>query len=265
MGNAATKILGYGKTGSGKTEQIRSLIRAFGPENVGILSAEAGLSTIASAINPDMVRDVTDMDSLRAGWAWINEKFNRPDAWCVMDGASRIMQYVADAEFKGAYDMQREFLGGTKPKDMKVALREYVRYLTEGEKIDGRAIWVTIGRQARLTIKKFLELHCNQFWNAFEEQTFINQFEKGFPWKPDAPGSTSQALVEAFDWVFRFMRIDGGECTAHTDPTSRIYTAKRRLDIATGLTIPDEITDFNLATFYTTLKAAQPTKEEVTV
>ena len=263
MANEAAKVLGYGKTGSGKTEQIRSLIKAFGPENVVILSAEAGLSTIASAVKPSMVHDVTDMDTLRSGWALVNEKFNRPDAWCVVDGASRIMQYVSDAEFKGAYDMQKAYLGGTKPKDMVASMREFARYLTEGDKVDTRAIYVTIGRTARLTIKKFLELKCCQYWNCLEEQTYVNQFEKGFPWRPDAPGSTSPALVEAFDWVFRLTRSDGGPCMASTDPTSRMYTAKRRLDIATGLTIPDDITDFNLASFYGAIKPATA-KEAVT-
>ena len=263
MANEAAKVLGYGKTGSGKTEQIRSLIRAFGPENVVILSAEAGLSTIASAVKPSMVHDVTDMDTLRSGWALVNEKFNRPDAWCVVDGASRIMQYVSDAEFKGAYDMYREYLGGSKIKDMTLKLREFARYLTDKEKIDTMAIYVTIGRNARLLIQKFLELKCNQYWNAFEQETYNGQYDKGIPWKPEAPGQTSQALVEAFDWVFRFERKDGGSCTAYTDTTSKVYTAKRRLDIATGLTIPDDITDFNLASFYGAIKPATA-KEAVT-
>jgi hypothetical protein len=138
--------------------------------------------------------------------------------------------------------------------------KPFLRYVTEKQAIDTAKVWIRGGRDAEIFWASWLKLRCNIYATFWTQMTPAGQFDTKLPWTVDAPGNKMRdAILGAFDFVFHLVRVRGEGFRAFTGPDDPKYKCKRRLDFRTGLTIPDVIEDFNLASFYSTLK---PTVKE---
>lgn len=245
----------YTKSGGGKTFQIGHLIEAFGADNVGIVSCEDGLGTIETLVTPENVKPCNDLNGLREAYKWATERYAGTDKWVAVDGGTRVLQWVANGQFGGADLMLETVLKGTKAMDLPADIKPFARYLTDKGVIDTQKIWIRIGRDCEILMDAWKRLPCNLVWTFWEEETSRGQYDKGLPWKPDAPGkAATAAIVNTFDWVIRLKREGGKAATALLDPTSIEYIAKHRIDPRKGIEIPAAIADFNLAKFHQRIK-----------
>lgn len=263
MINETCKIALYGSNQSGKTLQIGNLIRAFGAANVGIVSCEDGLKTVASLIDPQHVRECNSLSDLRAAFKWASEGYAGPDKWVCVDGGTRAMQWIAGDVWAGTDACYTALALGSSKADLPMAIKPYLRFITGAGEIDGQRQWIQIGRDIDWELNRWVKLPSNMFWTFWEDQTSLDQYRKGLPWQVDCPGKAGRdGIYSAFDFVLRLTR-EGEKVVATNDPTRRLARTKTRDDWAGGIKVPNEISDFNLAAFTLTLRpqmAAQETR-----
>ena len=256
----STKVALYGAVGTRKTLQIGHLIETFGAENVGIVSCEHGLGTIKSLINPDGVYGINEENAkesplvgFRNGWAWAEKAYNRPDAWVCVDGGSRVIQWLQDEIVGGTDRCMEAMIGGLSKTDLPADLRKFARFVTKDLDINGQAQWIALANATQQMLNAWMRLRCSMYWTFWEEQTSLDQYKKGLPWRPDCPGKGSlDAILGSFDFIFRLHyegKVPEGGVNAGCDVASKVYRAKVRDDWRSGAQVPKEIQGFNLAEF----------------
>jgi len=248
------KIAGYGRYGSRKTLQIGHLIELVGPASVLVISAEHGLGTIRSKVDPTNVIVVTNYGDVRANWKAV-QAFASPDRWICVDGGSQIMEWIANEQFAGA---DRYFEAKARGLEIKDADKPFGRFMSDKGSIDAMRIYGRIGRDSELFLSSWIGLPCNLYFNYLEDMTGSSGYEKTIPYGPDVPGRVGlRSVMSSFDFVFRLTFNADGKLTAGFNPASNVYLARTRED-RTLVTVPSEITDFNLAEFVTLV--TQPTQ-----
>lgn len=260
------KILAYGKWGTRKTEQAATLVRRYGADHVVFLNMEGGLGTIASALRSDMVIDIRTTPDLRAARKLIGEKYDSPEYWIVVDGATRYFDSLCNEQFRGAFEYFSRKCKGVSPAEMPAELKEFQRYVSaRKDALDSMAVYNRVGCDIEYTIASFTRLACNQYWTFLEDmhgKTSDN--DKCIPWGPDVPGNVGKkAVLGAFDFVMRYSYDDTGELVASLDPKSYTSIAKTRNDLAGGITVPKSICPFDLSEFVESLRVRQPKLAEV--
>ena len=244
-----SKIALFGANQSGKTLQIGNLIRAFGAENVGIVSCEDGLKTVASVVAKEHIYECNSITDLRAAFDWAAKKYVGADKWVCVDGGTRAMQWIAGEVWAGADACYEALALGTNRANLPVAIRPYLRFITGQGEIDGQRQWIQIGRDIDFTLNRWVKLPANLYMTFWEDETSQDQYRKGPPWQVDCPGKAGRdAVYGAFDFVLRLTR-DGERVVAKHDPTRKLIRSKTRDDWQGGIKVPTEIKDFNLATF----------------
>jgi hypothetical protein len=259
------KIALFGANQSGKTLQIGSLIRKFGAANVGIVSCEDGLKTVASVINPEHVKECNGLNDLRAAYRWAAERYAGPEKWVCVDGGTRAMQWIAGDVWAGAdacftrlalSESKAQFLS-----ELPRELKPYMRFITSSGEIDGQRQWIQIGRDIDFEINRWVKMPANMFWTFWEDQTSLDQYRKGLPWQVDCPGKAGRdAVYGSFDIILRLTR-EGEKVVATHDPTRRVVRSKTRDDWQGGIKVPTEMVGFNLAGFVTEVLKPQTIKE----
>jgi hypothetical protein len=243
------KIAGYGPYGSYKTLQIGHLIEEFGADNVAIISAESGLSTIKSLVAERQVRVVHTTDEMREAYDWVKADYNTPSHWVCIDGGSRVMSTIANEHFKNT-DMVYNLMARRQP--VPTTLMQYGRFISvSGERlgIDTMSIYGKIGRDSENLLNAWLSLGSNLYVNYLEDMTGTANREKVPPYGPDVPGKVGlRAVMSSFDYVIRLSQDSKGRCVALTKG-SPMYLARTREDQRAGVNIPADIVDFNLAKF----------------
>lgn len=244
------KVALYAPSGGRKTLQAKHLIERYGAANVGIISCEQGLSTIASVVDQRYVREVTSLKDLGAALKWAAETFVKPDQWVVVDGGSRVLNWVRDDIFGGAERVFNMLLQGKSTRELEANDRQYAFFITKGEELNTQAMWIKVASKSRAVFDSFVKLKPSIYWTFWEEMSNIDQFRKGLPWKPDTPGKgTFDELKGAFDFVGRLVRTDDEFSTAYfNDGEPAKYYAKRRDDWG-NVRVPNEMAKFNLASF----------------
>lgn len=254
------KAASYGAQSSRKTLQIGYLIETFGAENVGIISCEHGLGTIASLTDSRYVFVADNLDKLREGYGWARERFSNTSQWVCVDGGSRVLQWINHEIFIGAQRALDGVIAGTDKRALDPAIRKYASYIEKEISLNSQQMWWRTGYECERLLDSFIKIGSNMYWTFWEDQTSISQYVKGVPWIPETPGKGALAAVKgAFDFIFRLVP-DGENSTAHfRNPAGTItnYT-KTRDDWRGGVRVPDSIANFNLAEFYqlTTTKGA---------
>ena len=262
------KLAAYAPTGGRKTLQIGYLIDRFGAENVGIISAEHGLRTIASKVDERYVKRVDNRADLREAWAWANDNFNSADKWVCVDGGTRVLNWIQAEIFGGAQAALEAILAGTPRNSISGNLRKYVPYVSKDLDFQTQQMWWQTGQQAERLLDSFIKIGSNMYWTFWEDQTSLSQYVKGPPWIPDTPGKGALSAVKgAFDFIFRLVS-NGDNTTAHfrNGADDNTNYCKTRDDWDGGLKVPDKIPNFNLADFVEliqppTTKPTKPTKE----
>lgn len=252
------KMACYADYAQGKTNQIRYLIRAFGPKNVKIISADGGLITIDSDLEGVEVVHVTNLEQLRTETDKLSDsKWNRKDSWVVADGGTRMCKWIGDEHFENA---QKVFVQRLSKLPVPPKMGKYQCCTTGGGNFDGQSVYGFIGKSIEGLIEVFMQLESNIYANFLAKETRTVEREKYPPWGPDCPGKIGVgAIMSAFDFVFnlRLDKVDGKDvCIARTRGGSQ-YLAKKRHDFEVLGTIPDEINEFNIAKFYQTIKEAK--------
>lgn len=251
------KMAAYGANNARKTLQIGHLIETYGAENVGIINCERGLNTIKSLVNPKYVRTVENKAQLREAYAWARDNFPSTDHWICVDGGTRVIQWLYDDVFGTAEKAYQAILNGTPKSNLPPDLRAYAAFITSNQEIDTGRLWGKLGTEStRLLDSMVVKLPSNVYWTFWEEQTSIDQYRKGVPWKPDTPGNLSFGAIKgAFDFIFRL--IPAGETSTayfRNPPGNNENYGKTRDDWRGGIKVPDVITDFNLAKLTKQLK-----------
>lgn len=250
--NETLKCAAYGATSSRKTLQIGNLIEAYGAENVGIISCERGLNTIRSLTDEKYVYVAEDREGLRGAWAWAKENFPSPDQWVCVDGGSRTLQWIHNDIFGGTQKAYEMILGDTPKRKLPESLRPYAAFVTSNDEMNSQGMWIRVGSEAERLLNSFVRLPSNMYWTFWEEQTSIDQYKKGMPWKPDTPGNGALAAVKGtFDFIFRLVDMKDETSTAYfRDTPNRVENyGKTRDDWRGGVKVPDKIAEFNLADF----------------
>lgn len=242
------KVALYAPWGGRKTLQIGYLIEAFGPENVLVVNAERGLSTIKSKLTvPENVLTVPSLSELRANFGKVQAFATGPDKYICLDGASRVVSWMANEQLNGADRFYEAFKKNLpqRPDDI-----QYGRFIQKGE-INSMAIYNRVGRDSETLWNAWVGLNANVYVSFLEELTGSNGFEKTFPFGPDVPGKVGLTVaMSTFDYVGR-LTYDQGKLVAGFDPTEKHhYLAKVRDDRDGGITVPPKIADFNLAEFF---------------
>lgn len=254
------KIAGYGRYGSRKTLQIGHLIDLVGSANVLTVSAEHGLGTIRSKVDPANVVVVTNYRDVQTNWKRVVEfASGGPNRWVCMDGGSQVVEWMANEQFAGA---DRYFEAKARGLEIKDSDKPFGRFMSDKGSIDTMRIYGRIGRDSELFLSAWIGLPCNLYFNYLEDMTQSSGYEKTIPWGPDVPGKVGlRSVMSSFDFVFRLTFNAEGKLTAGFNPASNVYLARTRED-RTVVTIPNEITDFNLAEFVT-LVTAHPVAERL--
>lgn len=250
-----TKIALFGSNSTGKTLQIRSLIEAFGHENVGIVSCEDGLKTIQSVVRAEQVKECNSIEDLKAAFRWASEKYAGSDKWVCVDGGTRALQWIAGTVWAGTDAVYTLLATGSSKADLPQPLKPFLRFITGQGDIDGQRQWVQIGRDIDFELNRWVRLPANMYWTFWEDQTSLDQYRKGLPWQVDCPGKAGRdAVMGAFDFVLRLTRgADGGVIATH-DPERRVVRSKARDDWQGGVKVPNEQGNFSLARFVATLR-----------
>lgn len=253
-----TKVALFGANSSGKTLQIRHLIETFGPQNVGIVSCEHGLSTIQSCLAGVGLREPTNLSEFKQAWAWAKENYTGKDKWVCVDGGTRVLQWGANEILQGTDEAYVRLATGTERNSLPAELKPFLRYLTSDGNIDSRRQWMSIAYDADHEMNRWVKLACNHYWTFWEDETWINENRKGVPWVIDAPGKGSRlAIYGTFDFILRLTRggQNGEAVIATHDPTGRTVKSKTR-DDWTWAKVPQSQPDFNLARFVHSLRPA---------
>jgi hypothetical protein len=245
----SAKLCAYGRFGSRKTLQIKTLIEAFGADKVAIVSAESGLNTIKSVVLEKNVIRCASLGDLRDAWARCSKEFNTPDHWICMDGWSQIAEWIENEQFIGADRYYEELCKGTPHEQMPIALRVFGKFITNKDEIDNQKIYGKIGLEIQNVISAWIRLRSNLYANFLEKMTGSNGREATIPWGPDVPGRVGvKKVCSSFDYLFRMYYSDG-KLVAGMDPGSNLYLAKTREDRSIGGAVPKEVIDFDLAQF----------------
>ena len=261
MGDARrVKIALFGSNSTGKTLQIKTLIESLGVENVGIISVEDGLSTIASILNLEHVYQPTRISQFEADLTTCSQKYSGAHQFLCIDGGTRLLQLNAGKIWDAtdeAYEkmvflnMRRQDFQG---KDEYKMARYGSRFITGAGEIDGYAQWKEIGVQADILFNKILQTRCNIYMNFWEDESQLGDRKKGLPWQADAPGKASRdAIYGFFDFIFR-LTYDGGAPTAHHDRGKVMARTKSRDDWGGGFRVEEEMAPFKLSEFYERLR-----------
>lgn len=239
------KIAAYAGSGVGKTALISHLIKSAGIANVGIISCEHGLNTIASLVDPQNVKVCDSLADYADAVKWAEKTFTATDQWVCVDGGSRILQWLEQDTFGRTEACLRERLEGVaKSKDP-----EYAVYLTSSNAIDTRRLWSKLGSRAERLFNAFVKLPSNTYWTFWEQQPFVDANTRGVTWTIDSPGDgTRKAAQATMDFVFRLTRSAEGKLVARFRNDIVSY-GKRRDDNEAGVFVPDEIVGFDLADF----------------
>lgn len=242
------KVALYGKFGTRKTLQAGHLAEAFGKERVVIVSAEHGLNTIRSLVDPANVIECDNVGDLRKAHARVREMHNTKDWWVVIDGATRIFGWGANEQMSGADRYYEATATGKPPKDDD---KQYGRFISDkSDKIDMQKVYGRIGRDSQNLLNAWVRLECNQYWTFLEDMTGTANREKTIPWGPDVPGKVAlTAIMSTFDYVGRLEYDGERRLVAGFDPASAMYLARTREDRGVGIVVPPQIVNFNLATF----------------
>lgn len=251
------KVALYAPSGGRKTLQAKHLIDRYGVENVGIISCEQGLSTIVSALDQRFVRKVDSLKDLGAALKWAKDTFTKPDQWVVVDGGSRVLNWVQRDIWSGTEQAFNWIAQGKSVREMDAEMRQYAFFVTKGEEMNTQAMWIKVATRCGSIFDSFVRLVPSIYWTFWEEMTNIDQFRKGPPYKPDTPGKGAfDELKGSFDFVGRLVRADDEFSTAYfNDGETGKYYAKRRDDWG-KVRVPNEIRKFNLASFVHSLRGA---------
>lgn len=255
--NETLKCAAYGATSSRKTLQIGHLIEAYGAENVGVISCERGLNTIRSLTDERYIFTAEDRDGLREAWAWAREKFPSPDQWVCVDGGSRALQWIHNDIFGLTQKAYEAIIGGKPKRDLDLSLRPYAAFVTGNDEMNTQGMWIRVGSDAERLLNSFVRLPSNMYWTFWEEQTNVDQYRKGVPWRPDTPGNGALTAVKGtFDFIFRLVSEGDTSTAIFRNPVGNNENyGKTRDDWRGGVKIPDRITDFNLATLVSLINA----------
>jgi len=247
------KIALFGTNSTHKTLQIRSLIERLGVQNVGIISCEAGLSTIESSLDMAHVKRPTRLSEFEAALEWA-VAYRGPEKFLCVDGGTRVLQWNAGKIWDSSDQAYDEMVFLKRPRNSLEGIAKYgSRFITGQGEIDGYAQWKEIGVQAEILLNKILATGCNIYMNFWEDESQLPDRKKGLPWGVDAPGKASRdAVYNAFDYILR-LTIKGGKCSAMHDESKQYVRSKARNDLKAGIVVPREQDDFNLATFVQSL------------
>ena len=237
----------YAPWGGRKTLQIGYLIKAFGAENVLIVNAERGLSTIKSKLTvPENVLTVPNLAELRKTFPKVIKFATGPDKYVCLDGGSRVVSWMANEQLNGA---DRFYEAMKKNMPQRTEDLQYGRFIQKGE-INSMAVYNKVGRESETLWNAWVGLNANVYVSFLEEMTGSNGFEKTFPYGPDVPGKVGLTVaMSTFDYVGR-LTYEDGKLIGAFDPTEKhLYLAKIRNDRDAGIVVPGEIPDFNLAEF----------------
>ena len=251
-----TKIALFGAFSTGKTLQIRSLIEKYGAENVGIVSCEHGLGTIESSLQGVGTRTPTNLAEFKDAWKWAQDNYSGRDKWVCIDGGTRVLQWGSNDILQGTDEAFIRLATGTPRNELSLALKPYLRYISNDGNIDSRKQWMSIAYDSDHEMNRWVKLECNHYWTFWEDETWINENKKGVPWQVDAPGRGSRlAIYGTFDFILRLTRKgpQGETIVATHDPSGMVVKSKTRDDWKWAK-VPLVQENFNLAEFAETLK-----------
>lgn len=238
------KVATFAGSGIGKTVGIGSLIAAYGAENVGIISCEHGLNTIASQLRADMVNVCDTLGDFQAAITWAEERFPKADQWVCIDGGSRLLQWLEQDTFGRAEAELTLKMQGRPPSDT-----EYAVYLTKEGVLDTRRLWSKLGARAERMFNRFVRMKSSHYWSFWSQQPFIDAYTKGPTWTIDSPGDgTRKAVVASMDYIYMLTRDRDGRLVSKHKSDAQSF-AKNRDERNAGVRVPDTIVDFDLADF----------------
>lgn len=228
-----------------------------------VVNAERGLNTIKSKLTvPENVLTVPSLADVRKNFPKVQAFATGPDKYICLDGGSRVVSWMANEQLNGA-DRFYEAMKKNLPQHTDDL--QYGRFIQKGE-INSMAVYNRVGRDSETLWNAWVGLNANVYVNFLEELTGSTGFEKTYPYGPDVPGKVGLTVaMSTFDFVGR-LTYDNGRLVAGFDPTAKnIYLAKVRDERDTGIIIPPEIPDFNLAEFFKLVRGEQSVyrKEEV--
>lgn len=256
------KIALYGRFGSGKTDQIASLIAGKGAAKVLVVSCERGLNTVESVLPKSSVLIVNNLGELRAAYRTCLEfATENPDGWIVVDGMSQATEWLANEQLSGA-----ERYYDAKVQNQTVAQKDlpFGRFLTDRGAIDTMRIYGRIGRDSENLLAGWIGLPCNLYVNYLEEMVGQSGYEKSLPYGPDVPGRVGlKAVMSSFDYIGRLFYNGEGRLCAGFDRTSNVYMARTRTDRRVRES-PTEIVDFSLMEFVNTIKGKKEKEDAPT-
>lgn len=254
------KVALYGIFGSQKTRQIGHLIDMVGATRVYTISADRGLGTIRSKIDPTMVKPVAGLQDLRDAWAIVSEKYNSPEYWVCIDGGSRVMAHINNEQFNGADAVfEKLAMGHQVPEHLK----PFGRFITDRGRIEAMQVYGKIGRISETLLNSWISLNCNLLFTYLEDMTESDGRKKLPPYGPDVPGKVGlRAVMSSFDYVLR-LGYDAESRLVATTRSSGDTMARTREDRDAGVDIPAQITNFNLAEFVQMITTQPTTQTEV--
>jgi len=256
MFNETLKIACYGDPGSRKTLQAKHLIEAVGAENVGIISCESGLNTIRSVVQDGQVFEADSLDAFRKAHAWAKDRFTRPEQWVVVDGGSRVFQWVSEEIWGGVNAAYEQILLGVQPKELPDPLKKFAVFITTKDGINSQQAWTRVGMTSSMLINAYVKLPCSMYWTYWQEKPNVDQYTKGIQWNLDLPGKgTRDSVIGAFDFIFRLVSESADSSKAICRSTSTSFAKCR--DDWTVYKVPGEIPAFNLARFVADVRGAK--------
>lgn len=254
--NETLKIALYSPWGGRKTLQIGYLIEAFGAENVLVVSGERGLGTIRSLVRESQVIVVNSYPDVRMAYGKASEfAMGGPDRWVCLDGMTTIMSWLANEQLSGA---ERYYDAKARNQTISTADLPFGRYMSDKGAIDSMRIYQRIGRDSANFLTAWMGLPCNIYASYLEEKTGSSGYEKQLPYGPDVPGKVGLGeVMKSFDFVGRLSYTTDGKLMAGFNSTVPHHYLARTRDDRRVVTVPTEITDFNLAEFVKLVKGGK--------
>lgn len=251
------KIALYGHSQSRKTLQAKGLIKQFGPENVVIVSCEAGLGTIRSALEGVRVYEVGSLDEYRKAYGELYKGGIKEGQWLFVDGGSRLLDWIQDEIWQGVNKAYRLSLDEVPFKDWDAAAKEWGVYITKKDGINTQGAWMRVGNQCRITIDYLIRLPSHTVMTFWAEYPNADQYTKSPQINVDTPGKGARtAVIGAFDFIVYLKRVkDRDYSLGVCNETPQAYAKVR--DDWDSLRIPKEIEPFDLAAFVAALRAGR--------
>jgi len=204
---------------------------------------------------------VNCVEDANLAFKWAKEKYARPDAWICMDGATGIMQMLANGHFAKA-DAAMEHIVLKPGAPLPLELKIYQRFVTCNSgiyNVDMQQLYGLLGRQAERFWSAWVRAPWNIYANFWTELTGHAGRERCMPWGPDVPGRMGLGAIKgSFDYIMK-LEADNGGFNATVRDNPRVTVTKMREDKDLGIDIPDVIKNFNIVDF---VKALTPTKGE---